>query len=327
MNRNTLSILILGVSLFAGLLSPVMNSSVYAGMDSHESNDHDDGHHEEEKDEHDEHEEGKTEIEPDRLKQSGIIIGTAKTVTINNIVPLTGRITINQNSKAEIRARFPGIVRNVKVSLSDKVKKGQVLAIVESNESLRDYNLVSPIDGIILNRNTNIGDVVTEDSLFTIVDLSNVWAKFHIFPKDAESIKTGQAIEINSLDGKKEANSIISTFLPTADISSQTLLAITEIDNKNNIWHPGMTIEGNVIISQKDVLVAVKKSAIQTMEDNTVIFVKNNNEYQMKHVKTGSSDGEFVEIISGLEAGQSYVEDGSFIIKADILKSGAAHEH
>lgn len=88
-----------------------------------------------------------------------------------------------------------------------------------------------------------------------------------------------------------------------------------------------MTVEGDVSVSQKQVPLAVRESALQTMEDQTVVFVKDGNNYEMKPVKTGVSDGRYIEITSGLTAGQNYVSEGSFIIKADILKSGAAHEH
>ncbi len=293
------------------------------GHDSHEKEDaHDDhGHGDEHADE------GKTEIAMDAAQKAGIVIEEVVPVVIGNVVPLTGRITINQNAKAEVRARFPGIVRGVKVNLGDNVKKGQVLAVVESNESLKNYNITAPIDGTILARNTNLGDVANGVSLFTIADLSIVWAKFHIFPKDADMVEADQSVRVHTLDESKEKNAIITMLFPTADALSQTLVAVAPLANENGMWRPGMTIEGDVSISQKQVKLAVRESALQSMESQTVVFVKNGNSYEMIPVKTGVSDGRHVEILSGLTAGQSYVSEGSFIIKADILKSGAAHEH
>ena len=88
-----------------------------------------------------------------------------------------------------------------------------------------------------------------------------------------------------------------------------------------------MTIEGDVTVSEKKVPLAVRESALQTMEDQIVVFVQEGDRYEMKPVKTGVSDGRYIEITNGLVEGQSYVSEGSFVIKADILKSGAAHEH
>lgn len=297
------------------------------GHDSHEEKDaHDDHGHG--ADAHgDEHEEGKTEITPDAAKKAGVSVEKTAPAMIGKLIALTGRITINQNAKAEVRARFPGIVRGVKANLGDKVIKGQILAVVESNESLKNYNITAPINGTILARNTNLGDVANGEPLFTIADLSTVWAKFHIFPKDADMIIAQQSVRVHTLDESKEGAAKISMLFPTADALSQTLVAIAPLNNENGMWRPGMTVEGDVTVSQKQVPLAVRESALQTMEDQTVVFIKHGNSYEMKPVQTGVSDGIYIEITNGLSAGQTYVSEGSFIIKADILKSGAAHEH
>lgn len=295
------------------------------GHEQHEDEDaHDDHGH---GDEHDEHEEGKTEIEPDAAKNAGVVIKTAAAATIGNVIPLTGRIVINQNTQANVRARFPGIVRSVEVNLGETVEKGQVLAVIESNESLKDYSVTAPISGVILERNTNLGDVANGEPLFTIADLSGVWAKFHVFPKDADMVKSGQNVRVHTLDEVKSGKATIDMLFPTADALSQTLVAIAPLSNPSGLWRPGMTVEGDVSVSEKQVPLAVKASALQTMENQTVVFVKQGNTYEKIPVKIGISDGEYVEIKSGLNAGQEYVSEGSFIIKADILKAGAAHAH
>lgn len=317
--------------ILALMIWSLSGASVWAEEDVHdhqsESNAEEEAHDDHGHGGHDEHAEGTTEIAPDAAQKAGIFIEKAAPAMIGKVIALTGRITINQNTKAEVRARFPGIVRSVQVNLGDSVEKGQVLAVVESNESLQNYNVTAPINGTILDRNTNLGDVAGGESLFTIADLSNVWAKFHIFPKDADMITAEQGVRVHTLDEGKEDKATISMLFPTADALSQTLVAIAPLDNEAGIWRPGMTVEGDVTVSQKQVLLAVRESALQTIDDQTVIFVKEGNRYEMNPVKTGISDGTYIEIISGMNAGQSYVSEGSFIVKADILKSGAAHEH
>lgn len=297
------------------------------GHDNHENKDsHDDHGHE---DEHgDEHEEGKTKIEPEHAKQAGVILSKAQGGVISQNVSLTGQIILNSNRSADVKARFTGAVRSVKAELGQKVKKGQVLATVESNESLQVFNVTAPISGTILKRNTNIGNVTSDEPLFTIVDLSEVWAKFHIFPKDTNLIKEGQSVTVHTLGNvEKEATATIKMLLPTADALSQTYMAIVELDNQNSDWRPGMTVEGDVSVSQENASIVIPTTAIQTMEDQKVVFVESNNSYEMRPVKTGKTDNKNIQIISGLSEGESYVSEGSFIIKADILKSGAAHEH
>lgn len=294
-------------------------------QDTHDDHGHDvdSGH----GDEHGEHEDNKTEISPEMADSAGIVTAQAEARTIAKTVALTGRIIINQNTKANVRARFPGIIRSVKVNLGEVVEKGQVLAIVEANESLRNYSVTAPINGVILERHTNLGDVANGKPLFVVADLSEVWAKFHVFPKDADRIKSGQNVRIHTLDDGKHGAAKIDMLFPTADEASQTLIAIASLPNQSGLWRPGMTIEGDVQVAEQPVSVAVLVSALQTMEEKTVVFVKDGNFYEAIPVQTGISDGEYVEIVSGVQPGQEYVSDGSFVIKADIMKSGAEHHH
>jgi cobalt-zinc-cadmium efflux system membrane fusion protein len=301
--------------------------------DEEEGHGHDDGDahndHGEEADDHDEHghEEGKTEIAPDAAKKAGVKLSKAQVGIIEKSIVLTGQVILNRDTMANVRARFPGIVRDVPVKLGQAVKKGDVLARLESNESLRDYNITAPVSGVILERHTNVGDVANDETLFVIADLSNVWAKFHIFPKDSPDIQKEQKIYVHTFDHKIESKTSIKLFLPTADSSSQTHVAIVELDNTKGHWRPGLTVDGHVAVSQVQAAIVVPESALQTMEGQTVVFVQHGDSYEMKPVKTGVSDGRTIEILSGLTLGQSYVSEGSFVIKADILKSGAAHEH
>ncbi len=308
--------------------------------DEHDGHDHDshkpsrddhDGHGHgghEEYEGHDEHEEGSTKISPDSAARMGVVVEQAGPVKIAETVSLTGRITLDQNRKADVRARFAGIVRSVNVELGAAVKKGQLLAVVEANESLRDFRVVAPIEGVVLSRNTNVGDVTGDEPLFTIVDLSEVWAKFHVFPRDAERIVAEQAVTIHTLERDKAAAAKITMLFPTADALSQTLVAIAPLGNQTGDWKPGMTVEGDVAVSSRRVNVAVPRSAIQKMEEyGDVVFVADGSRFEPRPVKLGISDSEFVEVVEGLSAGQTYAATGSFIIKSDILKATAAHSH
>ncbi len=331
--------------------SPPVSNAIAAGehaedSDGHEESNHDEGekehgghgkehggHADEHEDEgghggHDEHEEeGKTEISPDAAEKAGIVISKASSGTISEVVSLTGRIGLNRDSTAEIRARFPGIVKSVNVKLGQKISKGDVLATVESNESLKTYSITSPTSGVVLKKNTNVGNVAGENPLFTIANLSNVWAEFHVFPRDLDKVKESQMVRVHTLEDGRESESPITLLLPTADALSQTVIAVVTIENNDGKWRPGMTVEGDVHVSRQEVSIAVLEEAIQRMEDETVLFVKVNNDYEMRPVKLGKSDGKNVEIIEGLKAGESYVSKGSFIVKADIGKAAAKHEH
>ena len=278
-------------------------------------------------------EQKKTRISPESAELSGIEVMKASPMKVTMKRLLMGRVTLNENNTAKVRARFPGFVHAVHVSLGEKVKKGQNLATVESNESLITYEVVSPIDGVVIKRGTNIGDVTNGKEIFIIADLTTVWAKYHIFPRNIKYIKEGQTVDIHSLDethSEDEAlqmTTVISKLLPIADASSQTVIAIAELPNEDGLWRPGMAIQGIVNVSEKQASIAVPKTALQYVGDQQVVFIKNGDTYEPRPVKVGMVGAANVEISSGLEHGETYVSVGSFVIKADLLKSATVHEH
>lgn len=301
-------------NLFILILCAVLISPAYAS-DEH-------GH-------ADEHEEAgdRTTIDPESAKAMKIGTDIAGPGKVHQTISLTGKITLNKNRVAQVRARFPGLVRDVRSNIGDAVKKGQTLAIVESNESLQAYPVTSPLDGVILGRNTNVGDTAETEPMFVVADLKKLWAEFFIFSRDLNSIKQGQAIRIRSLTDDTEAEAQLTTLLPTTESSSQTVVARVELNNDEDKWRAGMTVRGDVVLSEREVPLAVKTSAIQRQESSQVVYVRTGNDYEMRKVEVGQSDREWTEILNGLQDGETYVSENSFIVKADIAKSEAEHEH
>lgn len=298
----------------------------------HDHGDADEHGHEEAKheDDHGEGEAGhgdKTEISEQAAANAEIETAEAGPTTIHETITLTGRITLNPNTTANVKARFPGIVRAANKGLGDTVSAGDVLATVESNDSLLAYPVKAPIGGIILQRNTNIGDVVGDQPMFIIANLSDVWAELFIFPRDMARIKAGQMVHIQSTDGSVKADAKLHSLLPVAEASSQTVVGRAVIDNPNLQWRSGMTVRGSVVVAEKEVPVAVATGAIQRQEGATVVFVREGTTYEARKVELGLSDPEWTEIKSGLKSGETYVAKNSFVVKADIGKASAEHEH
>lgn len=267
-----------------------------------------------------------TKIGQEMADQSNIVSEQAAAATIHETVTLTGRITLNPNTTAQVKARFPGIVREVRKGISETVNSGDILAMVESNDSLQIYPVKAPISGIILARNTNIGDVAADAPLFTIANLSDVWAEFHVFPHDLARIKAGQKVRIKSTDGSIAADAAIQSLLPVAEAVSQTVIARATLANPEGQWRSGMTVRGDVVLSEREVPVAVASTAIQRLEGATVVFVQEGQTYTARKVELGISDDRYTEIKSGLKVGERYVAQNSFTVKADIGKSGEEEE-
>lgn len=326
--KKTLCLILSTFLLVVGTYTVLQDSWIshtYAS-ESHDHVDHDEHKHEDSHG-HEEHKQSSVKIDPHEAENAGIKISKVGPATIKKVLTLTGRIMLNRNTTAKVHARFPGVVQNVMVNWGDKVKKGQPLATIEANESLRMYTVYAPVDGVVLTRNTNVGNVADKEELFTIADLSEVWAEFHVFPRDFGKVKEQQLVRVHTLENSKEIEAPIILILPTADALSQTVIAVVSIPNKDGKWRPGLTVEGDVNISEKQVKLAVTEDAVQRMDDKTVVFVKEGNNYEKRVVKLGKGDGKYIEVRDGLKAGEQYVSHGSFIVKADIEKSEAGHDH
>ena len=245
---------------------------------------------------------------------------------IRNTVALVGTIALDANRHVEVKARFPGIVRAVSVQQGQRVRRGQTLVLVEGNESMRTYPVTAPFDGVVLARHTNIGDVADGNALVELADMSDVWVELRAIGTDADRLTPGQEVAITSATGENKAYGKIDTLLPVASFG-QSVIARVAIPNEGGKWRPGMTISANVTVAARDVPLAVKESGLQRFRDFIVVFAQVGETYEVRMLELGDRDGEFAEVLGGLKPGTRYVAEQSYLIRADIEKSGASHDH
>ena len=210
-------------------------------------------------------------------------------------------------------------------TIGQPVKQGELLARVEASDSLRSYQITAPISGVIAERNANVGEVTTQP-LYVIVDTSKAYAVVHAFPRDAERIAISQPLEIRGL-GAQKAEARVSRIMPNADPATQTITIEADIDNAQGLWRPGMAVEAGIAVSSRQVPLAVRTRALQRFRDFTVIFAKVGDTYEVRMLKLGQRGKEWIEVLEGVEPNEVYVVDNSYLIRADIEKSGASHDH
>ena len=99
------------------------------------------------------------------------------------------------------------------------------------------------------------------------------------------------------------------------------------LPNPKSAWRPGLPVNIEVVSSEEEVPVAVAAEAIQTLREWSVVFGRYDDVFEARPLKLGRSDGKMVEVLKGLNAGEKYAAGNSFIIKADIGKAGASHDH
>lgn len=270
--------------------------------------------------------EGRSEIADRLIKLSGLETQIAGPQTLSISNALYGVITVAENRQFRIHAPYPGIIESVLVNTGDKVKKGQALLTVRNQVTLQSYSINSPANGEVTQRNANAGDHSDMGNLLQISDLSRVWVELSMFPADIEQLRVGMPIQVNDLHQHESAETTISYISPKMT-AGHIARARAEISNTQGNWRPGMHVNAEVMVEQYPAALAVKRSAIQTYRDMPVVFVRYGNTFEVRMLTLGKQDADYVEVLSGLKPGSEYVTTNSFLLKAEVLKAGATHDH
>lgn len=271
--------------------------------------------------------EGRTHISADAAREAGVQTNIAGPARIQQTLMLYGSIRPDEERVLRLAAPYAGRVQEVRVSVGDRVKQGDVLALIRSSESLESYTLNSPQSGVIISRHANPGELTDDSALFVLADLSQVWVDFAAFPNQRAGLQVGQPVIVRGGDNRYTAQATISYIAPVGSSASQSVLVRAILENRDGHWLPGLLVTGDVVIADSEVPLAVETSALQTFRDFTVVFARFGNTYEVRMLELGRRDAQYVEVLDGLKPGTEYVATNSYLIKADILKSGASHDH
>ena len=281
------------------------------------------------------HEEEATVALTDRAVEfAGLTIDTVKQKTISRSIELPGEIGFNEDRLAHITPRYPGIVQKVIRQLGETVQKGELLAVVESNESLAPYTILSPISGKIVEKHITPGEFVGEGStLFVVADLATVWVNCDVYTRDADFIQKGQEIQITAVGTDQQLKATLSYVASVYNKTTRSMIARAVIPNTGKKWRPGTFITGKISVAIDKPVPVVSKSALQILDGETIVFVpsEHKNEFSPVVVRKGVENNGYVEILSGLAEGDAYVATGAFELKAKIVTSAlgghAGHGH
>lgn len=262
------------------------------------------------------------------IAAAGIATGVASAHRIEVMIEAPGEIRMDSERVVQIRPRFAGTVRELRKSLGDGVSKGEVIAVINSNESLSSYEIVSPLAGSVVSRDASVGQAVEhDDPLYTIADLSSVWADFAVYPQLAGKIRPGQKVQIRSeVNPNREVAGSIKYVGPVLDTGTRSTYGRVVLGNKDGGWPPGLFVTATITLSVDEVPIAVPEEAIVRMSDGPAVFVVQGASFMAQRVETGRTDGLYTEITQGLEPGASIVVKNAFLLKAELGKSEAGDE-
>jgi cobalt-zinc-cadmium efflux system membrane fusion protein len=262
---------------------------------------------------------------PAQLEAAGIELASAGPARIRETLPLYGVIAPNASRLREVAARYPGVIHGIDKNVGDPVKQGDVLATVESNDSLETYAVTAPLDGVVTARNANPGEQTGEKPLFTVADLSTVWVELSLFPRDVAKVRVGQGVRVKNADIGQSAESRIVYVAPFGQADNQTLIARAALDNAGRRWVPGLYVTAEVVLAETRVPLAVRNEAVQNLDGRSVVFVQGEGGFEPRPVRLGRGDSENSEVLGGIEAGERYAARNSYVLKAELGKGSAGH--
>lgn len=282
------------------------------------------------RDDHDEHYSEFVKLTPAEMAEFGVVLDTTGPGKIRHEIVVPGEVAVNGDRIAHIFPRFTGVVKEVWKRIGDRVRTGDVLAVVESNEGLTPYNVTALMDGTVIDKEINVGEVHQGDNpAFIIADLDTVWVNLSIYQMHLADVRTGQAAAITADHGVNYENGAVSYVSPVVDEHTRTSTARVVLANPSGKWRPGLLIEGRIATDAYPATVVVPKSAIFHMDDAEVVFVQTPEGFKAQPVTIGRTNHVNAEIQSGLETGQIYAASGGFTIKAEMQKGsfGDGHAH
>lgn len=363
---------------------------------THDSPQQDDGHaHAEGGDEGHEEQEGSLHLSATQIEAAGVQLVAAAPMTLGTAISFPGEIRFDEDHTAHVVPRVPGVVESVHADLGQPVKRGQVLAVIASQQisDLRSeqqaaqrrvelarltfkreqqlwqerisaeqdylqarqalqeaeialtnaqqkvaavapagagnrYELRAPFDAVVVEKHLTVGEVVDEtNNAFTLSDLSRVWATFSVTPRDLSRVTTGRTVTVSAPDLGAQVQGQVNYVGSLLGEQSRAATARATLANPNGAWRPGLFVNIAVNVERFDAAVVVPEAALQTWEEQTVVFARTDEGFQARPVKTGRRDAGQVEITDGLAAGTQVAAAGSFVLKSELGKGSAEHSH
>ncbi len=343
--------------------------------------------------------EAQVKMSDEQVKNSGVQIAAAGPARIKVMLQLQGEVRLNEDRTVHVVPRLAGLVESVSANAGDRVRRGQVLAVLSSQElasqrsdllaagkrldaaritlarekklweekisaqqdylqagaavqeaeiteqSLRQklaalgaaaatdgnltrYEIRAPIDGVITEKKVSAGQVLKDDAdIFVVADLATVWVEVTVQAQDLNVVKAGQKALVKAASFQAEATGQVSYVGLLVGEQTRAAKARIVLPNPKGLWRPGLPVNVELTADEIKVPLAVSADAVQSLRDWRVVFGRHGDKFEARPLELGRSDGKMVEVLGGLEPGERYAARNSFVIKADIGKAGASHDH
>jgi cobalt-zinc-cadmium efflux system membrane fusion protein len=226
-------------------------------------------------------------------------------------------------SETHLAERKIAQARALQALLSLGLSMSEVEEVRRKGDTSPTYVVRSPFDGVVVDRNVAVGEVVEpSETLFAVADVSRMWALLDVYESDAREIRVGQPVvlRIEGLPGESYG-AHITWVSSRIDPDSRTLPARAELDNLGGELRANMFARAIVSVRDQQEALVVPKTAVQWEGCCNVVFVrKSETLYEPRKVHLGTEAGAVYEVLGGVSAGEPVVTQGSFLLKTEIMK-------
>lgn len=270
------------------------------------------------------HEQNIVTLTKENLEHVELKIEPAAVGNLGMTLKAAGRVSANLIKTAKVTPTLEGRLVKLNFDLNDRVKTGDVLALVESPELLgKQLELKAPIDGVIIERTATTGELVDKGKeVCTISDPTQLWVLADIKERDIAAVKAGQDAAFTVLAYPQERfKGKVVLVGNQVESSSRTLEVRITVDNTDGRLKPGMFADVEITTTVLENVLLIPDSALQTDGENQIVFVSlDDNKFEKRVVKLGEEEQGRVQVSDGLKAGEKVVTGGSFILKSEMLK-------
>lgn len=267
----------------------------------------------------------KEQLEHVEIKTEPIALGSIETT-----LKAAGRVSENLNKTAKVASTLEGRLIKLNADLNDRVKAGDVLALVQAPELLgKPLELKAPIDGVIIDRKSAPGELVGKDKeTYTISDPTDLWVIAEVKERDVGAVKVGQDATFSVLAYPGESfRGIVVRLGNQVEAESRTLEVRIEVNNTDGRLKPGMFADVEITTTILGDTIVIPDTALQTDEESQIVFVAlDENKFQKRVVKLGMEQRGRVQVLEGLKVREKLVIEGSFILKSEMLKGELEQE-
>lgn len=196
---------------------------------------------------------------------------------------------------------------------------------------LQRYEIRTPIAGRVVERLVDLGAPVGGEGqakeLYVIADLSSVWIELTISTVDLNQIKEGQNLRISAAGAGKSSEGQVVFISPMLNQETRSARVIASVDNKDLTWRPGSYVSAQILVDEQPVDLRLPRKALQTIGGKQVVFVRTPEGFEKREVALGKSDEEGIEVVFGLDPGETVAVTNTFVLKAELGKAEAEHAH